>query len=173
MSLFGKKSADKDDSRAPYRAIADMLGIPAGRQNFIDRPLKYYGKNADMYEERWVEEDDGEDAIIWIGIANELLTADKAREFDWKEDLSNFASGLAEIMPDGLTADMSILDRDGDIPSWAKTLNEAWSGAGYVLACMDIDSDSYVTFICKKDMFERLSDQAGRTGHRIALAQDM
>lgn len=65
------------------------------------------------------------------------------------------------------------LDEDDDITVWVEAVNKDWESAGYVLACFDIDSDSYEMFVCKKDVFDLLAEEAQKAGHRIDLAQNM
>lgn len=54
----------------------------------------------------------------------------------------------------------------------AEQLTDAWSDRG-ALAAFDIYSDSYVIFVCRREILPTLSAAADKTGHRIALAQDM
>ena len=55
----------------------------------------------------------------------------------------------------------------------AEQLTDAWSDRGYALAAFDIYSDSYVVFVCRREILPTLSAAADKTGHRIALAQEM
>ncbi len=42
-----------------------------------------------------------------------------------------------------------------------------------MLACFDVDSDGFELFVCKKDVFEQLKEEAKKAGHRIDLAHNM
>ena len=100
-----------------------------------------------------------------------MISAGKSIEFDWKEELSDFIQGIERIAPDSLSIDYTQFDESDDITVWAQIITELWGN--YVIASIDIDSDSYVTFVCKKDEFKLLSNAANKTNHRIALTQNM
>ena len=154
-----------------YHKIADLVGIPSEKQWFIEDPAKYYKENSEMFMERWIEEDEGEDTIIWFSIVDEMILEKKAWEFDWKTELEDFTYGLEQILLDGLTVNADSLNEDDSIPDWAESINSAWANSGYMIACFDIDSDSYVIFVCKKDTFEQLRVEADKVDHKIDLPQ--
>ena len=64
-------------------------------------------------------------------------------------------------------------DEEEEFTQWATILNEKWAAAGYVLADMDIDSDSYCVFITDMETYEKLVTEAQKAGQRIDLAQNM
>lgn len=64
-----------------------------------------------------------------------------------------------------------ILDGNEDIPRWSKVNNSLWGD--YILAAMDMGSDSYVLIILSKENFSRVKELARIILHRIAAAEEM
>ncbi len=94
-------------------------------------------------------------------------------EFDYSVELEDFIYGIRQINRDSLAVDEEALDEDADITQWLETLNTAWMESGVVIAGMDIDSDSYCVCMITRDVFEKIIFLAEKTGHRIALAQEL
>lgn len=46
-----------------------------------------------------------------------------------------------------LVCDEDCFDKNSDIIEWLKILSDEWMKSGYMIAGMDIDSDSYCVFI--------------------------
>ena len=65
----------------------------------------------------------------------------------------------------------TVLDEKEDIPRWSKTLNSQWKD--YILAAMDVGSDSYVLIILDKRAFHKAKELARDLLHRIAAAEEM
>ena len=65
------------------------------------------------------------------------------------------------------------LDEDGDIPSWCKILDEKWEEEGYCVGAMDIDSDSYVIFVCRRETLTELTQLGQKVGFRFDFAKNM
>lgn len=164
---------DKDkEIQSIYREIAEILGIPEYNRGMIDSPDEYYREHEDIFEERCIDADETDD-IRWLGIIDEMIAADKIIEFDFKDELEDFIEELKDILPEGLTVDDISFDKDGYIPDWAAAINEHWEEDGYVLAVLDINSDSYVTYVCTMDAFEELAEKAKQVGHRVTYCQDL
>lgn len=145
--LFRKKKAKSSDNRLQaYHAIVDLLGISTSRQNLIDNPRAYYNGNCDFYDERGVASNVDDDMLIWIGIVN---------------------------LPSDLSLPTEKFNEEGNIVTWTEIINSFWHDKSYTLAGLDINSDSYVVFICPKTIFATLSAEAAKTGHRIILAQKL
>ena len=172
MKLFHKSGSKADKSAESvsenYNVIAEQLGLTAECREIIADPWAYYNAHQDSYDERVIGSDSDIGTVIWIGIVNEMLLSHKACEFDYKEELDDFAAAMEDIMPSSLST-----PEDDDITAWAEQLTNAWSDRGYALAVFDIYSDSYVIFVCRREIPPTLSAAADKTGYRIALAQDM
>ena len=157
---------------AAYYEIAGLLGLSAAHRGMIDSPARYYADHKANFEERSVGADET-NAIRWLGIIDEMIGQNKICEFDFKEEKADFLAGLQRILPEALTIDASRLDEDADISAWAEQINASWQDTGYVLIGFDIDSDSYVTYVCTKEVFSKLSKAAKMVWHRVALLQDL
>lgn len=161
-----------------YKKMVELLNVDddtAARLNrCISDPRTYYDDHAELYAERCISSDADDDTIIWIGIVDALIEQGIMFEFDFKVELDDFVYGMQEINSnDALIIDEDSFDEDADITEWLKGLYHAWSGQGFVIAGMDIDSDSYCVLITGESVFDRIVTEAGKTGHTIALAQDL
>ena len=137
-------------------------------------PREYFKDNADRYEDRGITDRDAMDTFVWIAVADEMLESGIAIELDWKEEKDEFLSSIEELANENnLVIDESMLDDEGDIPSWCKELDNRWMKDGYCVSCIDIDSDSYVLFVCKTDKLKSLTELAKSINHRIDFAQNM
>ena len=137
-------------------------------------PREYFKDNVDRYEERGITNRDAIDTFVWIAVADEMLESGIATELDWKEEKDEFLSSIEELANENnLVVDDSMLDDEGDIPSWCKELDDRWMKDGYCIAGIDIDSDSYVLFICKTDNLKKLTEFAKSINHRIDFAKNM
>ena len=91
-------------------------------------------------------------------------------ELDFKEELSEFVYAIEDLIEDrSLEFAEEWFDEESDISEWAKIINYKWSGSGYVLACIDIDSDSYCLFVINNDDYKIIADEANKIGHRIKV----
>ena len=137
-------------------------------------PKEYFKDNADRYEERGITNRDAIDTFVWIALTDELLESGAAIELDWKEEKEEFLSSIEGLANEkDLVVDDVLLDDEGDIPTWCKELDNKWMKDGYCIAGIDIDSDSYVLFVCKTDKLKRLAELAKSINHRIDFAQNM
>ena len=167
-----------DEHMTAYKTMVALLALDEDTAERLNRcisdPRAYYKDHAGSYAERSVPSDADDDTIIWIGMVDILIEQGIMFEFDWKAEREDFVYGMQEIIPDGaLSIDEDCLEEEADITEWLKVLCREWSGQGFVTAGMDIDSDSYCVLIIAENVFHRLVEEAGRTGHRIALAQDL
>ena len=171
------KTQKQNENAAVYKQMIGLLDVDAEvadkLNRCIDNPFAYYNENTECYEERGVEPDVDSNTIIWLGIADALIKQGKMFEFDHSVELEDFMYGIRQINRDSLTMDEDALDEDADITQWLETLNTAWMESGVVIAGMDIDSDSYCVCLITKDVFEKIAVLAEKTGHRIALAQEL
>ena len=72
-----------------------------------------------------------------------------------------------------LEIEESRFQQQDSIPQWCEILDKKWEKSGYVLAAFDIDSDSYVMFICQKNFLKKLKALAESLGFRIDLSMNM
>ena len=153
---------------AAYKKMTELLDVDhatAEKLNrCIDDPRTYYAENAEAYGERWVTSYTDDDRIIWLGIVDILIEDGKMSEFDYSVELGDFIYGMREInRKDVLVIDEDGFDEDADITEWLKVLYNAWSELGFVIAGMDIDSDSYCVFISAESVIDELVIEAGKT----------
>ena len=171
------KKAESNESITAYKRMIELFDVDADTatklNSCIDDPRAYYDENAEIYEERGVASDTDDDTIIWLGIVDILIEQGKLFEFDYSVECEDFIYGINEIIIDDLTFDQDSLDEDADITEWLEVLHNEWVQSGFVIAGMDIDSDSYPVFIIFKDVFDKLVIEAEKAGHKIVLAKDM
>lgn len=176
--LKWKKKEESDSNISHYRTIIDLFEVDADTRTLLEQCIKspdhFHQEYVDQYEERGLEDSDDDDTIIWLGMVDAFIEAGKLFEFDYSVERDDFVYGMHEIIPgNNLHIDENQLDEDSDITEWTKILSEQWSEEGYVIAAMDIDSDSYCIFISVRETFDKLVMEAEKTGHRIDLAQNM
>ena len=137
-------------------------------------PREYFKDNVDRYEERGITNRDAIDTFVWIALTDELLESGAAIELDWKEEKEEFLSSIEGLANEkDLVVDDVLLDDEGDISTWCKELDNKWMKDGYCVAGIDIDSDSYVLFVCKTDNLKSLTELAKSINHRIDFAKNM
>ena len=158
-----------------YKELVKIISEDKDFLQNMDRcfchPREYFKDNADRYEERGITNRDAIDTFVWIALTDELLESGAAIELDWKEEFLSSIEGLANEKD--LVVEDVLLDDEGDIPTWCKELDNKWMKDGYCIAGIDIDSDSYVLFVCKTDKLKRLAELAKSINHRIDFAQNM
>lgn len=64
-------------------------------------------------------------------------------------------------------------DENEDIPVWCKVIDEKWERQGFCVGAIDIDSDSYVMFICKIEILKKLIILSKEINHRFDFAKNM
>jgi len=156
------------------KTISDDKDFLQNMDRCFCHPREYFKDNADRYEERGITNRDAIDTFVWIALTDELLESGAAIELDWKEEKEEFLSSIEGLANENdLVVDDVLLDDEGDIPTWCKELDDRWMKDGYCIAGIDIDSDSYVLFICKTDSLRKLTELAKSINHRIDFAQNM
>lgn len=156
------------------KTISDDKDFLQNMDRCFCHPKEYFKDNADRYEERGITNRDAIDTFVWIALTDELLESGAAIELDWKEEKEEFLSSIEGLANENdLVVDDVLLDDEGDIPTWCKELDNKWMKDGYCIAGIDIDSDSYVLFVCKTDKLKRLTELAKSINHRIDFAQNM
>lgn len=167
-----------ETTKEVYTRIVQILTeestIHATIENCLESPWDYFDENLERYDDRGIEDDEAEDTIVWLGIVDELIESGDAIELDWNsilEDFTYFMKELAEQKNLSLQDDW--LDEDGDISSWCKVLDEKWEETGYCVGAMDIDSDSYVIFVCRRETLTELTQSGQKVGFRFDFAKNM
>ena len=70
------------------RLLTEDSSIYDAIENCLESPWSYFEENIDRYDERGIDEDETEETIIWLGIADELIDANEAVELDWNPEFS-------------------------------------------------------------------------------------
>ena len=161
-----------------YTRIVQLLtedgSIHDAIENCLESPWSYFEENIDRYDERGIDEDETEENIIWLGIADELLDANEAVELDWNpelEDFSYFMKSLADKK--NLQMEDDWFDEEDTITNWCSILDRRWEIEGFCVGGIDIDSDSYVLFICKEETLKELTEWSNRIDQRIDYAMNL
>ena len=161
-----------------YTRIVQLLtedgSIHDAIENCLESPWSYFEENIDRYDERGIDEDETEETIIWLGIADELLDANEAVELDWNpelEDFSYFMKSLADKK--NLQMEDDWFDEEDTITNWCSILDRRWEIEGFCVGGIDIDSDSYVLFICKVETLKELREWSNRIDQRIDHAKNL
>lgn len=116
----------------------------------------------------------------WEELYEEVLQTKRAFDFDWKTRKDVFIPVLKELIVNmNLDIDLckldeldrNILDQDEAIPQWGAQINSMWTD--YILAGMDVGSDSYVVLILTREDFAKAKELARGILQRIALLEKM
>ena len=169
---------DEQKNIAIYQEITQLLTDDSEVQSRLtscfESPGAYFKQYAERYDERDIGEEVNEATIKWLAIADELLAVDAVIELDWKTGKDEFLYQLTPLAAkQTLDFEENWFDEDDDIPTWCKILDEKWAGHDFCLACMDINSDSYVLFICKRDILEKLVPLSHTINQRFGYAKNM
>ena len=168
------KIANVEVYKELVKTISDNEDFLQNMDSCFCHPREYFKDNADRYDERGITSRDAMDTFVWIAVADEMIESGIAIELDWKEEKDEFLSSIEGLANENdLVVDDVLLDDEGDIPSWCKELDNRWMKDGYCVSCIDIDSDSYVLFVCKTDKLKSLTELANSINHRIDFAQNM
>ena len=139
----------------------------------FESPKAYFKQYAERYDERGIGEEVNEATIKWLAIADELLAVNIVIELDWKTDKDEFLYQLEPLAAkQTLDLEENWFDED-DILTWCKILDEGWAGHDFCLACMDINSDSYVLFICQRAILGELVVLSKKINQRFDYAKNM
>lgn len=145
-------------------------------QNCINHTMEYYQDHTMDYEERGLSSEEEKTFLQWIGCIDLLIGKNYVCECDWKETMDEFVSQVTALRGMKLLSlkiNSKWFDEEEDIPKWCEALDEKWKKSKSAAAAFDIDSDSYVIFLCKKADIETLSVLAEKFGYRIDYAKNM
>lgn len=188
MGLFDKLKMGKVQSSQEERQFDnDLLEIVRivsfnnmtilkSAQECIENTSEFYKNHIIDYEERGLSSEDENSYLQWIGCVDLLLSNNYVCECDWKENKDEFVSNISTLQGMNLLSlkiNNKWFDEGRQITQWCATLDDKWKKSNCVLAAFDIDSDSYVMFICKLTDMETLSALADSFGYRIDYAKNM
>ena len=169
---------DEQKNIAIYQEITQLLTddreVRSRLTSCFESPGAYFKQYADRYDERGISEEVDEATIKWLAIADELLAVNTVIELDWKTDKEEFLHQLEPLAAKhSLDLEENWFDEDDEIPTWCKILDEKWASQDFCIACMDINSDSYVLFICKRDILGKLVTLSHKINQRFDYAKNM
>ena len=170
--------SDEQKNIAIYQEIAQLLTddneVLSRLTSCFESPRAYFKQYADRYDERGISEEVDEATIKWLAIADELLAVNTVIELDWKTDKEEFLYQLEPLAAkQTLDLEENWFDEDDDIPTWCNILDEKWTGQDFCVACMDIDSDSYVLFICQRAVLGELAVLSKKINQRFDYVKNM
>ena len=154
--------------------LTDNTEVRSKLESCLESPQRYYRENVESYEERCIDGNQEDDRIVWFAIADEMILSGAAIELDWKTDVEDFfdeMKGLANRHHLGLQEDW--FQEDDDIPTWCELLDEKWADKQFCVGAMDIDSDSYVLFVCRTEVLKQLSELGQQVGQKFDSAKNM
>lgn len=154
----------------------DNADVLKDAQDCIDDTAKYYKKHKTDYEERGISEEEELTLLQWIGCIDLLIKFKYVCECDWKEEKDTFLSQLSALKgmsSFSLKINSKWLDAEQSVPEWCEKLEEKWEKTRDVIAAFDIDSDSYLIFLCKESDLGVLKGLADNFGYRIEHAKNM
>lgn len=165
---------DVESYRKMVVLLTDNTEVRSKLESCLESPQRYYRENVESYEERCIDGNQEDDRIVWFAIADEMILSGAAIELDWKTDVEDFfdeMKGLANRHHLGLQEDW--FQEDDDIPIWCELLDEKWADKQFCVGAMDIDSDSYVLFVCRTEVLKQLSELGKQVGQRFDFAKNM
>ena len=118
--------------------------------------------------------DEEKDKIVWIAIVDELTESGDVIELDWKEGFEEFTAQMKNLADNNnLDLQENRLNRGVNIPDWCEILDEEWNSQGFCVGAMDIDSDSFVMFVCGRETLENLMALGKKVNQRFDFAKNM
>ncbi|MCH5267732.1 MAG: hypothetical protein J1E62_05245 [Lachnospiraceae bacterium] len=183
LDKFKKKTEDKKTRQGGNKELlTELVRILSDNNSEIKNEMErclsdaksYYDTHTDLFSE-WglAEYSDGRE-IYLITLVDLLEKANIVciRDYkDEKEDFIYFVQNLTGYKNGNLSLEEDWLQEDGDITVWAEVLGQHWDG--YELAAIDMDSDSYVLFVCDANTLAELMRLGENTGIHIDLAKNM
>lgn len=144
----------------------------------VSNPIKYFQFNKERYEDRCIYNADNIDIIIWIGMVDILINNNYVCERDYKDELEDFTYFMNDLktMKENnikINEDLLYQKDDESIPEWCEYLKQKDIMKDFVIGGIDIDSDSYVMFVCLVPVIDKLKILAESINHRIDFASEM
>ncbi len=171
---------ESPDNSPIYKIAAEISNADAKLLSEISECLlhtsDYFRKHLENYENRGMEEERDIDKIRWIGMVDSLIEHGYVCECDYKEELDEVLSCikvLKGVRNENLPLEPDWFDEEDEITDWCETIDQNWQPQDMCIAAIDIGSDSYVMFACRRDSFKTLCEYAEEAGYRIDLACNM
>lgn len=165
---------DVESYRKMVVLLTDNTEVRSKLESCLESPQQYYKEKADIYEERCIDGNQEDKTIIWIGMVDEMLSGNEAIELDWKTDAEDFFYEMKSLANrHRLEIQEDWFKKDDDIPTWCEVLDEKWMDKDFCVGGMDIDSDSYVLFVCQAEVLKQLSELGQQVGQRFDSAKNM
>ncbi|MBP3708725.1 MAG: hypothetical protein J6J36_09060 [Clostridia bacterium] len=113
-----------------------------------------------------------------FGLVDILINNNYACERDYNDELEDFIYFMNELKMLKeknicITQDELTNIEDEEIPTWCEYLEEKPIAKDISIGAIDIDSDSYVMFVCTKFILDELKSIAEKVNHRIDRAAKM
>ncbi len=169
-----KNVIDKKTYMDIAKLLIDDESLLLKLKTCFDNPLQFFEENIDRYDNRGIDKDEDVKTIAWIAIADELIEGGFAVELDWKDELSEFVGQMKSLTDkNNLELYEECLDENEDIPTWCRILDTKWREKSYCIGTMDINSDSYLMFVCKLKTLQKLALLSTKIGRRFNFAKLM
>lgn len=167
-------NSDVESYRKMVTLLIENTEVRSNLEFCLESPQQYYKEKADIYEERCIDGNQEDKTIIWIGMVDEMLSGNEAIELDWKTDAEDFFYEMKSLANrHRLEIQEDWFKKDDDIPTWCELLDEKWADKQFCVGAMDIDSDSYVLFVCRTEVLKQLSELGKQVGQRFDFAKNM
>ena len=169
-----RTEVDKETYNEIVGLLTDNQTVISKLARCFDSPNTYFDENAERYDERCIEADEEKDKIIWIAIVDELIESGDVIELDWKEGFEEFIAQMKNLADNNnLDLQENRLNKGVNIPAWCEILDEEWNSQGFCVGAMDIDSDSFVMFVCRRETLEKLMALGKKVNQRFDFAKNM
>ena len=169
-----RAEVDKETYNEIVSLLTDNKTVISKLARCFDSTNTYFDENAERYDERYIEVDEEKDEIVWIAIVDELTESGDVIELDWKEGFEEFTAQMKNLADkNNLELQENRLNRGVNIPAWCEILDEEWNSQGFCVGAMDIDSDSYVMFVCRRETLEKLTALGKKVNQRFDFAKNM
>lgn len=167
-------NSDVESYRKMVTLLIENTEVRSSLEFCLESPQQYYKEKADIYEERCIDGNQEDKTIIWIGMVDEMLSGNEAIELDWKTDAEDFFYEMKSLANrHRLEIQEDWFKKDDDIPTWCEVLDEKWMDKDFCVGGMDIDSDSYVLFVCQAEVLKQLSELGKQVGQKFDSAKNM
>lgn len=169
-----RTNSDVESYRKMVALLTENTEVRSNLEFCLESPQQYYKEKADIYEERCIDGNQEDKTIIWIGMVDEMLSGNEAIELDWKTDAEDFFYEMKSLANrHRLEIQEDWFKKDDDIPTWCEVLDEKWMDKDFCVGGMDIDSDSYVLFVCQAEVLKQLSELGKQVGQKFDSAKNM
>ncbi|MFS0725606.1 DUF6630 family protein [Paenibacillus sp. 1P07SE] len=139
----------------------------------LNYPAVYREKHEERLEERGLATETVP-LLAWIALVDALIAQELALEIDWKDDGDTVLYAIGKLLDR-----KQLLAETRQLPSKAalegKPTHESLQAChdrllaqDVALACLDIDSDSYVLVVVPAGQFDELQELAAEAGYRLS-----